>query len=227
MLEPICVVGAGRVGSALAARLRDRGVAVRTRAGRGLETEGAELVLLCVPDGAIAEVAQQIEPGPWVAHVSGATPLVALEPHRRRFSIHPLQTFTHARGPEQFDGAWAAVTAETDEARAHALELARILGLEPFHLADADRPLYHAGAVVASNYLVTLHEAAAALVAAAGAPPEALVPLMQRTIENGFELTGPIARGDWETVEAHLRAIHAQVPAIEPMYRALAEVTRA
>jgi predicted short-subunit dehydrogenase-like oxidoreductase (DUF2520 family) len=226
MLEPICVVGAGRVGSALAARLRDRGVAVRTRAGRGLETEGAELVLLCVPDGAIAEVAQQIEPGPWVAHVSGATPLVALEPHRRRFSIHPLQTFTHARGPEQFDGAWAAVTAETDEARAHALELARILGLEPFHLADADRPLYHAGAVVASNYLVTLHEAAAALVAAAGAPPEALVPLMQRTIENGFELTGPIARGDWATVEAHLAVIRERLPELELLYRTLADATQ-
>lgn len=225
MLEPICVIGAGRAGSALAARLRERGAAVRTRGGRGWDAEGAELVLVCVPDGAIAGVAQQIEPGPWVAHVSGATPLVALEPHRRRFSLHPLQTFTHARGPEQLDGAWAAVTAETDEARDAALELAASLGLEPFHLADADRPLYHAGAVVASNYLVTLHEAAAQLLAAAGAPPEALVPLMRRTIENGFELTGPIARGDWATVEAHLAVIRERRPELEALYRTLADAT--
>ena len=63
-LEPICVIGAGRVGSALAARLRERGAAVRSRGGRDWDAEGAELVLLCVPDGAIAEVAQQIAPGP-------------------------------------------------------------------------------------------------------------------------------------------------------------------
>ncbi len=225
MLEPVCVIGAGRAGSALAARLRERGIAVRSRGGRDWDAEGAELVLLCVPDGAIAEVAQQIEPGPWVAHVSGATPLVALEPHRRRFSLHPLQTFTRSRGPEQLDGAWAAVTAETDEARDLALELAATLGLEPFHLADADRPLYHAGAVVASNYLVTLHDAAAGLVAAAGAPPEALVPLMLRTIENGFELTGPIARGDWATVEAHLAVIRERRPELEALYRTLADAT--
>jgi len=225
VLEPICVIGAGRVGSALAARLRERGLAVRARGGRGFDAVGAELVLLCVPDGAIAEVAQQIEPGPWIAHVSGATPLVALEPHRRRFSLHPLQTFTRARGPEQLDGAWGAVTAETDEARDLGLELAATLGLEPFLLADADRPLYHAGAVVASNYLVTLHGAAAELVAAAGAPPEALVPLMRRTIENGFDLTGPIARGDWTTVDAHLAAIRDRMPALEPLYRTLADAT--
>src|SRR5262245_49218016 len=134
MLEPICVVGAGRVGSAVAARLRERGLSTRTRADRGLDVDGAQLVLLCVPDGAIAEVAKAIPAGPWVAHVSGATPLVALEPHRRRFSVHPLQTFTRSRGPEQLDGAWAAVTAEDEEAREHGLDLARTLGLEPFFL---------------------------------------------------------------------------------------------
>ncbi len=225
MLEPICVVGAGRVGPAIAARLRERGAATRTRADRGLDVDGAELVLLCVPDTAIAEVAQRIPAGPWIAHVSGATPLVALEPHRRRFSVHPLQTFTRSRGPEQLDGAWAAVTAESDEARKHGLELARTLGLEPFLLADADRPLYHAGAVVASNFLVTLHDAAAELVRAAGAPPAALVPLMRRVIENDFELTGPIQRGDWETVEAHLAVIRDRRPDLEPLYRTLADAT--
>src|SRR5207247_6358815 len=102
-------------------------------------------------------------------------------------------------------------------------ELAELLGLQPFELADDERPLYHAGAVIASNYLVTVHRAAADLLLAAGAPPEALEPLMLRTIENEFELTGPVSRGDWETVEAHMRAIHDEAPDLEAMYRVLAE----
>jgi predicted short-subunit dehydrogenase-like oxidoreductase (DUF2520 family) len=219
MIERAHVIGAGRVGSALAARLRERGLT--------LSADGPELLLLCVPDRAIAEVAAEIAPGPWVAHVSGATPLAALDPHERRFGLHPLQTFTRDRGPEQIDGAFAAVTAETDEAREVALWLARTLGLEPFELADDRRVAYHAGAAIASNYLVTLRRAAGSLLEAAGAPPAALDPLMRRTIENGFELTGPIARGDWETVAAHLEAIRAERPELEPMYATLAETTKA
>jgi predicted short-subunit dehydrogenase-like oxidoreductase (DUF2520 family) len=216
MFDKVTVIGSGRVGSAVAARLRERGVAVGS---------DGELVLLCVPDDAITSVATELAVGPWVAHVSGATPLAALEPHRRRFLMHPLQTFSRARGPEQLDGAWAAVTAETDEARAAGLALAERLGLRPFELDDAARPLYHAGAAIASNYLVTLHEVASDLLRAAGAPPEALVPLMRRTIDNGFELTGPIERGDRGTVAAHRRAIHEARPDLEPLYDVLAEAT--
>jgi predicted short-subunit dehydrogenase-like oxidoreductase (DUF2520 family) len=218
MVRNVNVIGRGRVGSALAARLEERGVALRE--------DGAELILLCVPDTAIRDVAQGLSPGQgWIGHVSGATPLSALDPHERRFSLHPLQTFTRNGGPEQLDGAWAAVTAETDEARGQALELARTLGLEPFELDDADKPLYHAGAAMASNFLVTLHEAAAGLVAAAGAPPEALEALMRRTIENGFELTGPIERGDWQTVDAHREAIRRARPDLEGLYDVLAKAT--
>jgi predicted short-subunit dehydrogenase-like oxidoreductase (DUF2520 family) len=187
--------------------------------------EDAQLRLLCVPDRAIAEVAQSIAPGPWVAHVSGGTPLDALDPHVNRFSMHPLQTLTLARGPEQLDGAWAATTAESDDAHARALWLAKTLGLQPFALADDRRALYHAGAAIASNFLVTLHHAAAQLFEEAGAPPEALVPLMTRTIENDFDLTGPIARGDWETVERHRAALRGS--GFEQAYEALVEVTRA
>jgi predicted short-subunit dehydrogenase-like oxidoreductase (DUF2520 family) len=220
MFESVNVIGRGRVGSAVAARLEERGVALRD--------DGAELVLLCVPDAAIRDVARDVLPGPgWIAHVSGGTPLAALDPHERRFGLHPLQTFTRARGPEQLDGAFAAVTAETPEARERGFELARLLGLTPFELADGARPLYHAGAAIASNYLVTLHRVASELFRSAGAPPEALVPLMQRTIDNGFELTGPIERGDWETVEAHREAIRAIRPDLEPLYDVLAEATRA
>ena len=218
MVRTVRVVGAGRVGSAVAVRLRERGVELRDG--------DAELVLLCVPDAAIADVANTVAPGPWVAHVSGATPLAALAPHTRRFSVHPLQTFTRARGPEQLDGAYAAVTADTEEARELGFELARTLGLEPFELADADRGLYHAGAAFASSYLVTLYRAARELFAAAGAPPEGLVPLMRRTIENGFQMTGPIVRGDVGTIETHVRAIRARRPELEHLYGVLAEASR-
>ncbi len=219
MFNRIHVIGSGRVGSAVAARLRERGVA--------LGEDDPELALLCVPDSAIAEVAASISPGPWVAHVSGATPLAALAPHTRRFSVHPLQTFTRERGAEQLDGAWAAVTAETEMARATGRWLAQTLGLRPFDLADSARTLYHAGAVFASNYVVTLQRAASLLFESAGAPPEALEPLMRRTIENGFELTGPIARGDWDTVAAHRAAIHEHRAELEHLYETLAGATLA
>ncbi len=213
----IDVIGSGRVGSAFSARLRERGVR--------LDRDGAELVMLCVPDTAIAEVASAIEPGPWLAHVSGATPLAALAPHVRRFSVHPLQTFTRSRGAEQLDGAWAAVTGESEEALEQARSFAELLGLRPFELADDARTLYHAGAVFASNYIVTLQRAASRLFEAAAAPPAALEPLMRRTIENGFELTGPISRGDWATVDAHRSAIHDSVPELAVLYDALAAAT--
>jgi predicted short-subunit dehydrogenase-like oxidoreductase (DUF2520 family) len=219
MVRSVRVVGAGRVGCAIAARLRERGVQLRE--------DGAELCLLCVPDRAIADVAAAIERGPWVAHVSGATPLEALAPHERRFSVHPLQTIVRGRGPEQLDGAYAGVTAETPEARELGFELAWLLGLEPFELANEDKPLYHAAAAFASGYLVALYRIAASLFEQVGAPPGALVPLMRRTIENDFELTGPAARGDWTTVEAHLRALRERRPELEHVYRALAEATPA
>jgi predicted short-subunit dehydrogenase-like oxidoreductase (DUF2520 family) len=219
VLNRIHVIGSGRVGSAVAARLRERGVAVGAN--------DPELVLLCVPDSAIAEVAASVSHGPWVAHVSGATPLAALAPHARRFSVHPLQTFTRERGAEQLDGAWAAVTAETEAARAAGRWLAETLGLRPFDLADSARTLYHAGAVFASNYVVTLQRAASLLFESAGAPPEALEPLMRRTIENGFELTGPIARGDWDTVAAHRDAIQEHRAELGHLYETLAGATLA
>ncbi len=218
MLDTIKVIGArGRVGSTVSARLAERGIRV--------VEDDPELVLLCVPDRAIAEVAPEIAPGPWVAHVSGATPLAALDPHERRFGMHPLQSFSKALGAEQLDGAWAAVTAETDDARAIGFRLAETLGLRPFQLDDANRAAYHAGAAIASNYLVTLRRAAGSLLEAAGAPPEALDPLMRGVIETDFELTGPIARGDWETVERHLAVIRAERPELEELYLVLAAET--
>jgi len=223
MFDSVHVVGTGRAGGAIRARLLERGL--RVTDGREVDP-AAELILLCVPDAVIAEVARTIAAGPWIAHVSGATQLDALDPHRLRFSVHPLQTLTRERGAEQLDGAWGAVGGETAEALAHANWLAEALGLRPFEVADADRALYHAAAAIGGNFLVTLHAAATRLLDEVGAPPEAIVPLMMRTIENGFELTGPIARGDWATVEAHIAALTERAPDLVPLYRALAEATR-
>ena len=218
MIESIRIVGAGgRVGSTVSARLAERGVP--------LDADAPELVLLCIPDRAIGVVAADIPLGPWVAHVSGATPLFSLDPHVRRFGMHPLQSFSKARGPEQLDGAWSAVTAESDEARAAGFWLAKTLGLRPFELDDANRAAYHAGAAFASNYLVTLRAAASSLLEAAGVPPEALDPLIRGVMDGGYELTGPIARGDWETVERHLAVIRAERPELEELYLALASAT--
>jgi predicted short-subunit dehydrogenase-like oxidoreductase (DUF2520 family) len=218
MIESVRIVGArGRVGSAVSGRLAERGVV--------LDSPEPELVLLCVPDRAISEVASETAVGPWIAHVSGATPLAALDPHMRRFSLHPLQTFSTALGPEQLDGAWGAVTSETSEARKVGWSLAETLGLRPFDLADESRAAYHAGAAMASNYLVTLRAAAGSLLEAAGAPPEALDPLIRGVLDTGFELTGPIARGDWATVERHLAVIRAERPELEELYLVLAEAT--
>ena len=218
MIERIRIVGAGgRVGSTVSARLAERGIAH--------DATDAELVLLCVPDRAIDEVAADTPIGPWIAHVSGATPLAALDPHVRRFGLHPLQTFSKSLGPEQLDGAWGAVTAESDEARAVGRWLAETLGLRPFDLSDDARSAYHAGASMASNYLVTLRAAAGSLLEAAGAPPEALDPLIRGVVDTDFELTGPIARGDWETVERHLAVIRAERPELEELYLVLAAAT--
>ena len=221
MFTRVRVVGHGRLGSAVDARLGAAGP-ISTKSA----DEAADLVILCVPDRAIAEVARGIATGPWVAHMSGAVPLAALAPHTRRFGLHPLQTFMPGGGPGQFDGASAAVSGEDDDARARGRWLASCLGLKPFDLDEANRVLYHAGATVASNFFVTLYRAARQLVEAAGAPAEGLVPLMRRTMDNGFDLTGPIARGDWSTVEAHLAVIHEHAPELEELYRAMARATR-
>ena len=216
MFDTVTVIGAGRAGSAIAARLRERGVAVG---------EDGELRLLCVPDRAIGEVARSIDPGPWVAHVSGGTPLAALEPHVRRFSVHPLQTLVRARGPEQLDGAWGAVTAEDDDARdagarGSPSRSACARSRSPTTGARSTTPARRSPRTSSSRSTASPR----GLFEEAGAPPEALVPLMQRTIENGFELTGPIARGDWETVERHRDALRGT--GFEQAYDALAEATR-
>jgi predicted short-subunit dehydrogenase-like oxidoreductase (DUF2520 family) len=207
VFQSACVVGAGRVGAALAARL---GESLLTRTTtRELEIEDADLVILCVPDAEIGDVSESIPPGPWLAHTGGSASVEELRGHERRFTLHPLQTFTREGGPEQLDGAWAAISSETPGALAAARELAALLRVEPFELSDQARPLYHAAAMLASTFTVTLHDVASELMVAAGGPPEALIPLTQRTMDNGFRHTGPLVRGDTDTIRRDGKAIEA------------------
>ena len=216
MIERVNVIGSGRVGSAVSARLLERGLT--------LTQERPELVLLCVPDRAIAEVAATSLPAP------GSRTSAARRRSRRSTRTPGASACTRCRRSRAARPGAARRRVgrghgESDEAREVATWLAETLGLRPFPLADERRAAYHAGAAIASNYLVTLRHAAGSLLEAAGAPPEALDPLMRRMIENGFELTGPIQRGDWETVERHLQAIQESCPELDPLYRVLADAT--
>jgi predicted short-subunit dehydrogenase-like oxidoreductase (DUF2520 family) len=227
------VVGAGRLGRALAAALREAGVAVEGPLGRGDDGGDADVVLLCVPDGEIASAAAAVEPreGRLVGHCSGATTLDALHPHEA-LSLHPLMSVP-AEGPARLAGAFAAVEGSSARARGVATALAYRLGLIPVAVADEDRAAYHAAASIASNFLVTLEAAAERLAAEAGVERAALVPLVRATVENwatlGPEraLTGPLVRGDEATVARQREAVATRAPELLELFDALADATRA
>ncbi|MFL5817700.1 MAG: DUF2520 domain-containing protein [Conexibacter sp.] len=191
-------------------------------------------MILAVPDAEIANAAEAIErraDGPIVGHCSGATTLAPLAPHEA-FSLHPLMTVP-ADGPAQLAGASAATAGTTPYARGIAHQLALHLGLTPIAVADEDRATYHAAASIASNFLVTIEAAAEQLAASAGVGRQALVPLVRATVENWAAmgpdraLTGPIARGDHDTVQRQRDAIQDRAPELLPLFDALAEATRA
>jgi predicted short-subunit dehydrogenase-like oxidoreductase (DUF2520 family) len=239
---PLAVVGAGRAGRSLARAALDAGLDVELAGRRDAvaAAEGARVALLCVPDAAIGQacetIAAAIPPLRFVGHVSGATPLSELAAARRRgaeaFCIHPLQTIPD--GDTSLAGAPCAISGSSPEAAALASALATRLGMNPFALADEQRTAYHAAACMASNFLVALEESAAELLERNGLEDarELLAPLVLRTAANwaergGEALTGPIARGDQETVDRHLGAITATSPELAELYQALAERTRA
>jgi predicted short-subunit dehydrogenase-like oxidoreductase (DUF2520 family) len=232
MNSTIAIVGRGRLGPALAGGLRAAGHSVVGPLGRGADGAGADVVLLCVPDGRIAGAADAIAPRPGllVGHCSGATPLDVLAPHEA-LGLHPLMTVT--REGAAFAGAGCAIGGSTERALVTARALAESLGMEPFQIADADRAAYHAAGAIAANFLVTIEAAAERLAATAGVPREALVPLARAAVENwaalGAEaaLTGPIARGDEAVVARHRRAIATRAPELTELYDVLAGATRA
>jgi predicted short-subunit dehydrogenase-like oxidoreductase (DUF2520 family) len=220
MQETIAIVGGGRMGRTLAGALRATGPF-----GRGHDGADADVVLLCVPDSEIAAAAAVVAPGRLVGHCSGATGLDALAPHEA-FGMHPLMTVTHAGA--EFTGAGAAVAGSSARALAFARRLAQELGMRPFDVADAERAAYHAGAAMASNFLIALEMAAERV---AGIDRSLLVPLVEATVrtwaaEGPAALTGPIARGDEVTVARHREAIADRAPDLLALYDVLADATR-
>src|SRR4051812_33223166 len=225
----LAIVGRGRVGSALSQALRDAGVAVAGPLGRDFRVDEADVVLLCVPDAAIADAARRVPAGRLVGHCSGATTLAELDGHEA-FSIHPLTTVTPDGA--RFDGVSAAVAGTTARARRVAEELATTLGMRPLGVADEDRAAYHAAASVAANFLVTLGAAAERLAASAGVPREALAPIARAALENWLAvgpyraLTGPIARGDEATVARQRQAVADRTPDLLELFDSMAAATR-
>jgi predicted short-subunit dehydrogenase-like oxidoreductase (DUF2520 family) len=230
-LRACAIVGAGRLGTALAVALRAAGLEIDGPLGRGADPRGADAVLLCVPDAEIAAAAAAISPGVPVGHCSGATGLDALA-GREAFALHPLMTVPR-RGEPEFAGAGAAVAGSTPRALAIAQELAARLGMRATTVADADRAAYHAAASIASNFLVTLEGAAERLAGTAGVDRALLAPLVRAAVANWVRLgaadalTGPIARGDEATVARQRGAVAERAPDLLALYDAMADATRA
>jgi predicted short-subunit dehydrogenase-like oxidoreductase (DUF2520 family) len=231
-LDSIAIVGAGRLGTALATALDRAGHTVRGPLGRGADGAGASAVLLCVPDREIAAAAAAVAPGPLVGHCSGATGLAPLAPHEG-FSLHPLMTVPAGADPAVLAGAGCAVDGTTPRALAAAHALAAALRMRAIRVADEDRTAYHAAASIASNFLVTLEGAAERLAGTAGVDRELLAPLVRTAVEDWVArgaagaLTGPVVRGDEETVARQRAAIAERTPDLLPMFDALVEATRA
>src|SRR5690348_10874389 len=223
-MPTIAVIGAGRMGSALAAALRNSGAEVRGPLGRGEAPAGGDVVLLCVPDREIAAAAAIVPPGPLVGHVSASAPLDLLAPHER-FSMHPLLSVVGAGAP--FAGAYCAIDGSSDGALDAARTLAALLGMHVRLVPREQRALFHAAASLASNSLATVEGAAERLAMLVGLEREALVPLVRATVDNWARqgaraaLTGPIARGDLATASRQRDAVSESAPDMLPLWDAL------
>ncbi len=252
----IALIGAGRVGSALARGLKAAGFNLRYIASKPpadaealtretgakviappyRELENADLIFLAVPDGEIADAAAELAEAPldWkgktVLHTSGALTSEALKPLRKKGalcgSFHPLQTFPPGCGGERFKGIHFAVEGEGFELGS---EIARALGGKPFRLSAEAKAHYHAAAVVSANFIFALAAAAREILADGGLDRNdwrMLLPLMQGTLDSLLEygieesLTGPVSRGDAETIAGHLEILRDRLELLE-LYRAL------
>jgi len=255
----IAVVGAGRVGTAVAVLLTAAGHriaavsgrdATRARAARHLPdvpllpaAEAAargEVVIVGVPDDAIAEVAKEVagslRAGAAVVHLSGAASLAELEPAASAratvLSVHPLQTVPDVEaGIERIPGSAVAVTARDEEGYRLGESLGADLRGSPFRLPDERKALYHAAAVFCSNYLVAVEAVAERLFGLAGVedPLAALAPLARATLDHALDrgpaaaLTGPAARADAGTIRRNLEALEGSAKHAVPAYVVLAQ----
>jgi predicted short-subunit dehydrogenase-like oxidoreductase (DUF2520 family) len=270
-LYRVAIVGAGRVGSALARTMTVSGWDIDfvmgsspdSSAARSLAAEigcavarssheivsGSDLVLLCVPDAALESVVadlayaySQLPPVPqanprFVGHTAGSLGTSVLDSLASAgwatFALHPVVSIAdRMSGPQILKDRYAGITA-SPKAREMALEIARSLDMHPFEIAEEIRPAYHLSCVIASNFMVTLAAMAARVARGAGLedPTRFLVPLMRSTLDNlesrspDEALTGPVARGDTPTVEAHLQVLESVDPQLSKTYATLAEAT--
>lgn len=199
----------------------------------------ADLLMIAVSDDAIGEVSDHLAPHatsiPVVAHMSGFVPVLALNPfHERGLAaggFHPLQSLPDVeRGAEALSGAYVGIGGDplAEDALTH---LATSLGMRPFELDDASRPAYHAAAAAAANFVVTSLAVSADLFESAGIDPGVSRPLVERAMANVFSdgarssLTGPIARGDIETVVGHLAAAKEVSQHVGRQFALMAEAT--
>jgi predicted short-subunit dehydrogenase-like oxidoreductase (DUF2520 family) len=215
--------------------LGDAGWEVVGLLGRGDDVAealvGTDLLVVATPDRAVAPVAAAVRPaapgaGGVVAHLAGSLGLASLAPHAAIAALHPLVSLPSPEvGAARLrSGPWFAVAGHPIAQRVVA-----DLGGRWFEVADADRATYHAAAAVASNHLVALLGQVERLARGIGVPPEAYLALAADTLANvaalgaAEALTGPVARGDWDTVARHLAALD---PEEQEAYRALAAAAR-
>lgn len=260
----IAIIGAGKVGSALGILLQQRGYGVAGVASRSMasaeklaarlncpvmgKSEAAnrsELVFITTPDRSIGEVASEIalgggfRPGQIVAHTSGAHSADELRGVRETgalaVSFHPLQSFAEVQAAmDNLPGSYFALEGD-EEAMPLARQIVKDLNGKFFTILAADKPLYHAAACIASNYLVTLLHWATSLYGKFGLGSrdamEALNPLVQGTMANINKvgpidaLTGPVARGDGPTIEGHIKAFSEVDSELTELYCKLGQFT--
>ncbi|MBT8212367.1 MAG: DUF2520 domain-containing protein [Acidimicrobiia bacterium] len=204
----------------------------------------ADLLIVAVRDDELGGVAGQLVPAVGdidnAVHVSGMKPVSVLVPLDhvgvRVGAFHPLQTLPDAdAGAKRLPGAWVALTASDLELHALLVLLAGSLGMHAFDLADEHRAVYHAAAAAAANFPVAALALAEDLFAAAGVPFAAARPLSEAVISNVFDLgprvalTGPVARGDNDTVHRQIEAVSESAPewrgAFLAFVRALARIS--
>lgn len=223
----ISVIGPGRAGTAISQHAHAAGIACAL--GRSADPD-ADVVLIAVPDDAVADVAGTVPVGPAVGTLSGSVPLAALAPHARRFALHPMQTIQPDRDDLQLTGCAAGITASDTATQTLAEDLARDLGMQPIPVPEEARPLPHIACVLASNLLLPALVAAMRALAAAGLdvdPRTALGPLIDRAVDNALASgpsatpTGPVARGDVGTVRAHRTQLRSVDPALDRTYALL------